>query len=90
MCIISDDVLVNVVFLFDINYKEVKMDSKYLITKDGLKKLKEDLKYRLTVVRNQIADKLEVATAQGDLSENAAYTSALEEQQMNEAKIVKK
>lgn len=61
--------------------------NKNIVTKEGLKKLKQELEERKTEVRKKIADKLDEAKAQGDLSENAAYTSALEEYQMNENKI---
>jgi transcription elongation factor GreA len=60
---------------------------KRYVTKVGLDKLKEELEHRKTVLRMKIADKLDEAKAQGDLSENIAYTSALEEYQMNENKI---
>lgn len=61
--------------------------NKNILTKKGLEKLKKELKERESVIRKKIADKLDEAKAQGDLSENAAYTSALEEYQMNENKI---
>ena len=63
-------------------------ENKYLLTKQGLQKLKKELHDRLTNVRNYIADKIEEATRHGDLSENAMYSAALEDQQMNESKIV--
>lgn len=63
-------------------------NKQYIVTKQGLDNLKAELLDRLTVQRIRIADKIEEATKQGDLSENAMYTAALEEQQMNEAKIL--
>jgi transcription elongation factor GreA len=63
------------------------MSTKKVITKGGLKKLENELKQRTTLIRQSIADKLDKAKAIGDLSENTAYTAALEEYQMNEAKI---
>lgn len=63
-------------------------NSKYLLTKQGLKDVKAELHDRLTIQRKLIADKIELAAAEGDLSENAAYSAALEEQGMNEAKIL--
>lgn len=62
--------------------------NKYITTKDGLEKLVKELNKRKVIIRTQIADRIERATAIGDLSENAAYTAALEDQQMNEAKIL--
>jgi transcription elongation factor GreA len=61
--------------------------NKYITTKQGLDNLIIELKERKESFRKTIADKIEKATALGDLSENASYTAALEEQQMNEAKI---
>jgi transcription elongation factor GreA len=58
-----------------------------IITQDGLEELKEELNTRLTVTRKKIADEIAKARDQGDLSENAAYTSALESKQFNEARI---
>lgn len=58
-----------------------------IVTKAGLKKLEDELSRRLTSKRKEIADKLDVAKAVGDLSENSAYISALEEYQLNETKI---
>lgn len=64
-------------------------DKRYITTRVGLDKLKAELEERKTIIRTKIADKIEKATALGDLSENASYTAALEEQQMNEAEIAK-
>ncbi len=58
-----------------------------IITKDGYDKLIGELEDRKVNVRNDIANKLEHATEQGDLSENAAYKAALEEKDLNERKI---
>ncbi|MEI6462765.1 MAG: transcription elongation factor GreA [bacterium] len=62
--------------------------NKYITTKTGLNKLIQELEERKGDIRKQIADRIEKATAIGDLSENAAYTAALEDQQMNETKIL--
>ena len=63
------------------------MAQRKIITKQGLKKLQDELAHRVEEERKGIADKLDEAKAQGDLSENSAYTSALEEYHMNEARI---
>lgn len=65
----------------------MKIKEKKLITKDGLKKLKEELKKRQTEIAAEIAERLDKAKAQGDLSENSAYISALEDFQLNQSKI---
>ncbi|MBU0976457.1 MAG: transcription elongation factor GreA [Patescibacteria group bacterium] len=62
-------------------------DRKRVITQKGLDKLKKDLEHRITLLREEIADKLDEAKSVGDLSENSAYTAALEDYQLNESKI---
>ena len=57
------------------------------ITKDGLKKINEELEYLKTVKREELAAKLQAAIAQGDLSENADYHAAKEERGFIEGRI---
>jgi transcription elongation factor GreA len=57
----------------------IEEDVVYL-TKDGLQKIKDELAYLKGEKRAEIAYKLEVAIAQGDLKENADYHAAKEEQ----------
>lgn len=59
------------------------------LTKEGLEKLKADLHFCRTKERARIADAIAEARAQGDLSENAEYDAAKEEQGHLEAKIAK-
>jgi transcription elongation factor GreA len=57
------------------------------LTQENIKKLKEEIEYRMTVKRAQIAkDKLEAA-AHGDRSENAEYKDACERFRENDDKI---
>ncbi|KKR05687.1 MAG: Transcription elongation factor GreA [candidate division WS6 bacterium GW2011_GWF2_39_15] len=65
------------------------MKNEYLVTSDGLKKLKEELKYRETEKRSLIQKTLEEMRAQGDLSENDGYSLAVEDSKTNEAEIMK-
>lgn len=60
---------------------------KYLLTKEGLDKLEAELQDLRLNKRDEIAEKLKVARAQGDLSENAEYDAAKDEQRDNEARI---
>ncbi len=62
------------------------MTKKY-ITKEGLEKIKEELKYLERQKRKEVAEKLRHAVSFGDLSENAAYEEAKEEQEFVERKI---
>lgn len=59
---------------------------KYL-TKDGLVKLKEELEYRKNEKREEIRQRIEEAIKLGDLSENAEYHEAKDDQGFNEARI---
>lgn len=58
-----------------------------LVTKEGLRKLEEELKDRQTRVRQEIANSIKEAKEQGDLSENAEYSEAKRQQSENESKI---
>lgn len=63
-------------------------EKKVVLTYDGLKQ-KEDELYDLKINRRKdVAEKIKEARSQGDLSENAEYDAAKEEQAEIEAKIV--
>lgn len=62
-------------------------NNQYLTTKEGLEKLKEELKERETSTRVEIANTLNEMRNQGDLSENDGYAMAIEEQHINEQRI---
>lgn len=63
------------------------MDGKYL-TKEGLEKLKQELEHLKKDERIKVAEELKEAISFGDLSENAAYDEAKENQAFLEGKIV--
>lgn len=56
-------------------------------SKEGLEKLKEELKYRVEVLRPEIAVRIKEAKELGDISENAEYDAAKEAQATNEGRI---
>jgi len=62
------------------------MHENYL-TKKGHQKLMEELEYLKTVRRRELSKMIGEARAQGDISENADYDAAKDEQGMNEKKI---
>lgn len=62
---------------------------KVYLTEEGLKKLKDELHFLRTKERARIADAIAEARAHGDLSENAEYDAAKEEQGKLEARIAK-
>lgn len=57
------------------------------ITQEGFDKLKQELEQLKTVKRKEIAERLRRAISYGDLSENADYSNAREEQNFLEQKI---
>ncbi len=63
------------------------MDKKNILTYEGLKKLENELEELKVVKRKEVADKIREAREQGDLSENAEYDAAKDEQRDIEARI---
>ena len=63
------------------------MDKKTVITQEGLRKHEEELQELKTVRRKDVALKLKEARTQGDLSENAEYDAAKDEQVDIETRI---
>jgi len=61
-------------------------ESVYL-TAEGIEKLREELDHLVNVKRPALADRLHKAIQQGDLSENADYITAKEEQGFLEGRI---
>ena len=62
-------------------------DKKNILTSQGKKKLEDELNALKVNSRAEIAQKIKEARAQGDLSENAEYDAALEEQSQIESRI---
>ena len=60
---------------------------KNYMTADGLKKLEEELAQLRKYLSNDVAQKIKEAREQGDLSENAEYDAAKDEQRDIEAQI---
>lgn len=63
------------------------MDKKNILTYEGLKKLEDELQELKVVRRKEVAQKIKEAREQGDLSENAEYDAAKDEQRDIEARI---
>ncbi len=62
-------------------------EKKNLMTYEGLKKLEDELQELKVVKRKEVAQKIKEAREQGDLSENAEYDAAKDEQRDIEARI---
>ncbi|MDU5587501.1 MAG: transcription elongation factor GreA, partial [Finegoldia magna] len=59
----------------------------FLLTQEGLDQHKEELEFLKTTRRTEIAEKIKVARGFGDLSENAEYDEAKNEQAQVEERI---
>lgn len=64
------------------------MENEIYLTKEGYKALEEKLEYLKSTKREEVAKKIGVAREFGDLSENAEYDAAKEEQAQVEAEIM--
>lgn len=64
------------------------MDKINYVSAEGLVKLKEELHMLKTVRRREVASRIEVAKALGDLSENAEYHEAKDEMALLEGRIM--
>lgn len=60
----------------------------HFVTKDGLQKLQDELEYLEKVKRKEIAERISEAKELGDLSENAEYSDAKDEQALTEARVI--
>jgi len=58
------------------------------LTAEGLEKLKKELSHLKTTVRDELSKRLRAAIQMGDLSENADYIQAKEEQGFLEGRIL--
>lgn len=63
------------------------MEKKNILTYGGLKKYEDELQELKVVRRKEVAQKIKEAREQGDLSENAEYDAAKDEQRDIEARI---
>ena len=67
---------------------EVRAVRETLITAEGLEKLKEEIAYLENDKRREVADRIKEAREFGDISENAEYDDAKNEQAMLEQRIM--
>ena len=65
------------------------VDDNVYLSEGGFEELRKKLQYLKTKKRVEIASRLEYAKSLGDLSENAEYHEAKEEQMANEAEVSK-
>lgn len=62
--------------------------NKTVVSAEGMKKMEEKLQYLTTVRRAEVAEQISIARGFGDLSENAEYDEAKNEQSRLEAEIL--
>ena len=57
------------------------------LTKEDIKKMEEELEYRMGVLRPEILEEVKFARSHGDLSENFEYKAAKQRRGKNESRI---
>ncbi|WP_041464157.1 transcription elongation factor GreA [Pelodictyon luteolum] len=63
------------------------MSERVYLTRDGYNRLKEELQVLVQETRKEVLEKIAEARSHGDLSENAEYDAAREEQSQTESRI---
>lgn len=63
-------------------------EQKVYVSKEGLEKFKQELNDLVTVKRKEVIERIERAKELGDLSENAEYAAAKDEQAFAEGRIL--
>ncbi|NLP48906.1 MAG: transcription elongation factor GreA [Clostridiales bacterium] len=66
-----------------------RQEQKTKLTQEGYNKLTDELEHLKTAGRDDIAERISTARSFGDLSENAEYNEAMNEQAKMEARIAK-
>ncbi len=64
------------------------LDKKVMLTEEGLKKVQEELHYLKRIKRKEIAEKIRNAVTFGEISENAEYNAAKNEQAFIEGRVL--
>ena len=67
----------------------MELKNEILLTQEGYDKLEEEVEFLKTVRRKEVAERIKVAISFGDLSENAEYDEAKNEQAQVEERIMK-
>ncbi len=60
-----------------------------LLTQEGYQKLEDEVEFLKTVRRREVAERIKIAISFGDISENAEYDEAKNEQAQLEERIIK-
>lgn len=65
----------------------MEKNRKIFVTREGLKKLEKEYEYLVAEKRKEVAGRIQKARELGDITENAEYNSALDEQAFVENRI---
>jgi len=68
--------------------REMEEKEEVILTREGLRKLEEELEYLKTIKRREVAERIRLAREFGDLAENAEYDEAKNEQAFLESRIL--
>ncbi len=68
--------------------EHMENNEELLLTKDGFEKLENELLHLKTVKRKEIADRIKEAISYGDITDNAEYEDAKNEQAFIEGRII--
>ena len=85
--VLYNNEIVKYLYFQEREQKNTMEAKKKLLTYAGLKALEEELENLKVVKRKEVAAKIKEAREQGDLSENAEYDAAKDEQRDIEARI---
>ncbi len=72
----------------NINVEGMENQGELLLTSDGMEKLETELEHLKTVKRKEIADRIKEAISYGDITDNAEYEDAKNEQAFIEGRII--
>ncbi len=72
----------------NINVEGMENQGELLLTSDGMEKLETELDHLKTVKRKEIADRIKEAISYGDITDNAEYEDAKNEQAFIEGRII--
>ncbi|MFO7952270.1 MAG: transcription elongation factor GreA [Bacillota bacterium] len=68
--------------------ENMENNEELLLTKDGMEKLENELKHLKSVKRKEVADRIREAISYGDITDNAEYEDAKNEQAFIEGRII--
>jgi len=83
----ADLSIISLLSIMDSERRMSRIMQETILTREGYQKLVDELDYLKTTGRDETAERISVARSFGDLSENAEYNEAMNEQARMEARI---